>query len=53
MDANEAAFYNMLSEMAALFDLEGTDEALQTSIALRDAIGMVRLHLQHLTFWTT
>ena len=39
MDANEAAFYNMLSEMAALFDLEGTDKALQTSIALRDAIG--------------
>ena len=28
----------MLSEMAALFDLEGTDEALQTSLALRDAI---------------
>jgi mannose-6-phosphate isomerase-like protein (cupin superfamily) len=39
MDANEAAFYNMLSEMAALFDLEGTDEALLTSITLRDAIG--------------
>ena len=39
MDANESAFYNLLSEMATQFDLENADKALQTSLALRDAIG--------------
>jgi len=39
MNANEIAFYNLLEKMAEMFDLEGTDEALQTSIALREAIG--------------
>jgi|TARA_B110000967_G_C18735834_1_gene485032 mannose-6-phosphate isomerase-like protein (cupin superfamily) len=39
MVANESSFYNLLSEMAVLFELEGTDEALQTSVALTGAIG--------------
>ena len=38
MVANESSFYNLLSEMAVLFELEGTDEALQTSVALTGAI---------------